>query len=90
MAKASSRLGRGLGSLIAGGTAAKVEDVSSSNPTLSPISTQKESIRNSSDIVDSDSTNDSGDENLFSIPIDSIPFNMMVVVVVQSLRQQCN
>jgi hypothetical protein len=27
MAKASSRLGRGLGSLIAGGTAAKVEDV---------------------------------------------------------------
>jgi len=90
MAKASSRLGRGLGSLIAGGTAAKVEDVSSSNPTLSPISTQKESIRNSSDIVDSDSTNDSDEENLFSIPIDSIvpnPYQPRKVIDPDAIRE---
>ena len=59
MAKASSRLGRGLGSLIAGGTAAKVEDISSSNPTLSPISAQKESIKHSPERADRDLTNDS-------------------------------
>ena len=90
MAKASSRLGRGLGSLIAGGTAAKVEDVSSSNPTLSPISTQKESIKNSPERVDRDLTNDSDEENLFSIPIESIvpnPYQPRKVIDPDAIRE---
>ena len=90
MAKASSRLGRGLGSLIAGGTAAKAEDVSSSNPTLSPISIKKESIKNSPDIVDRDLTNDSDEENLFSIPIESIvpnPYQPRKVIDPDAIRE---
>ena len=90
MAKASSRLGRGLGSLIAGGTAAKVEDISSSNPTLSPISAQKESIKHSPERADRDLTNDSDEENLFSIPIESIvpnPYQPRKVIDPDAIRE---
>ncbi|MBT7404601.1 MAG: ParB N-terminal domain-containing protein, partial [Opitutae bacterium] len=90
MAKASSRLGRGLGSLIAGGTAAKAEDVSSSKPTFPPISIKKESIKNSPEIVDRDLTNDSDEENLFSIPIESIvpnPYQPRKVIDPDAIRE---
>ncbi|MDG0963932.1 MAG: ParB/RepB/Spo0J family partition protein [Opitutales bacterium] len=90
MAKVSSRLGRGLGSLIAGGTAAKVEGFSSSHSTLSPVSIQKESIKNSPKRADEELVNDSDDENLFSIPIESIvpnPYQPRKIIDPDAIRE---
>ena len=71
MAKPASRLGRGLGSLIAGGTSPKVETPLSGHPDLQKKSTDKPA--NISPVpAKRPLMEEIGKENLLQVPVDSL------------------
>ena len=93
MAKSSSRLGRGLGSLIAGGTATKEPTapvISADTSTLAPPpSASTESILKPIVSKDESIGHEKGGENLYEIPIDSLvpnPYQPRKVIEPEAIR----
>lgn len=89
MVKRASRLGRGLGSLIAGGTSAKAK---------TPLSTQSDLQKKSTDILENISpipvkqeiNEEIGEENLLQVPVDSLvpnPYQPRKVIEPEAIRE---
>lgn len=92
MAKSSSRLGRGLGSLIAGGMASKEPTApDNSAATLSGgLAVSTESILKPSNLEDASIEPEKGSENLYEIPIDSLvpnPYQPRKVIEPEAVRE---
>lgn len=92
MAKSSSRLGRGLGSLIAGGMASKeLTAPDNSAATLSGgLAVSTESILKPSNLEDASIEPEKGSENLYEIPIDSLvpnPYQPRKVIEPEAVRE---
>lgn len=92
MAKSSSRLGRGLGSLIAGGMASKEPTApDNSAATLSGgLAVSTESILKPSNLEDASIEPEKGGENLYEIPIDSLvpnPYQPRKVIEPEAVRE---
>jgi ParB family chromosome partitioning protein len=89
MAKASTRLGRGLGSLIAGGTSAKPENPTSP-PLLTPVSSPSVSVGSIPVLEKKELIKGNGAEHLFTVPIDSLvpnPYQPRKVIEPEAIRE---
>ncbi len=90
MSKASSRLGRGLGSLIAGGTEAKPEIPSVSSSNYDDQKTTKSTNLSSLSSKGADIETDNQTENLFEIPTDSLvpnPYQPRKIIEPEAIRE---
>jgi ParB family transcriptional regulator, chromosome partitioning protein len=89
MAKVSTRLGRGLGSLIAGGTPARPENTSS-QPLLTPINSPSISSDSAPIIEKKELIKGNSEEHLFTVPINSLvpnPYQPRKVIEPEAIRE---
>ena len=89
MAKVSTRLGRGLGSLIAGGTAARPENTSS-QPLLTPINNPSISSDSAPILEKKELIKGNSEEHLFTVPINSLvpnPYQPRKVIEPEAIRE---
>ena len=89
MAKVSTRLGRGLGSLIAGGAPARPENTSS-QPLLTPINSPSISSDSAPIIEKKELIKGNSEEHLFTVPINSLvpnPYQPRKVIEPEAIRE---
>ncbi|MEJ6523597.1 MAG: ParB/RepB/Spo0J family partition protein [Opitutales bacterium] len=89
MAKVSTRLGRGLGSLIAGGAPARPENTSS-QPLLTPINSPSISGDSAPILEKKELIKGNSEEHLFTVPINSLvpnPYQPRKVIEPEAIRE---
>ena len=89
MAKVSTRLGRGLGSLITGGTPARPENTSS-QPLLTPINSPSISSDSAPILDKKELIKGNSEEHLFTVPINSLvpnPYQPRKVIEPEAIRE---